>query len=81
MATGWKSRVLWFLLVSASAPVAAQDADRNVREYTFDDHQTFGDLRRPDGELIRTRTRPLRESLIRARTQFIDELLKSAQDL
>lgn len=81
MATGWKSRVLWFVLVSASATAAAQDADPNLREYTFEDDGVFGDLRRPDGELIRARTRPLRESLVRARSQFIQELLESARDL
>jgi hypothetical protein len=40
-----------------------------------------GDLMRPDAEVIRTRRRSGRRSLIDVRSQYVAELLKSVEDL
>jgi hypothetical protein len=49
--------------------------------YDFEDDLVTGDLVRPDGELLNVRRRGGRSSLIRLRTDFVRELLKSVEDL
>lgn len=50
-------------------------------EYNFDDDIVEGDLVRPDGELALARKKGRQSSLIRVRTNFVPELLKSVEDL
>lgn len=72
------------LLVSASISLAhAQDqnADQKVKTYDFSGDTIDGDLLRPDGEVVDTRTFASHSSLIRIRKDFIKEILKSAEDL
>ncbi len=49
--------------------------------YNFDDDLVSGDLVRPDGELLNVRRRGRRSSLIQVREAFIQEMLKSVEDL
>jgi hypothetical protein len=75
-------------LVVIAAPVAAQDAEAappagggDATTYDFEDDLVQGDLVRPDGENLMVRRRGARESLIRIREHFINELLKSVENL
>jgi hypothetical protein len=71
-----------FACIAVPTAVAAADTfDGRVTDYRFDDDQVFGDHPNPDGEVLRVRTRDQRESLVRARTHFIPELLKSVENL
>ena len=83
------------LLVLLAVPVAAQDAagggggdaaasgggGGDTTTYDFEDDLVQGDLVRPDGENLMVRRRGARESLIRIREHFINELLKSVENL
>jgi hypothetical protein len=72
-------------LVVIAAPAAAQDAapagGGDATTYDFEDDLVQGDLVRPDGENLMVRRRGARESLIRIREHFINELLKSVENL
>ena len=50
-------------------------------EYSFDDDVVTGDLVRPDGELTTVRKSGRTKSLIRVRTDFVREMLKSVENL
>ena len=73
-------------LATTAAPAAAQDAAApagggDTTTYDFEDDLVQGDLVRPDGENLMVRRRGARESLIRIREHFINELLKSVENL
>ena len=72
-------------LAVIAAPAAAQDAapagGGDATTYDFEDDLVQGDLVRPDGENLMVRRRGARESLIRVREHFINELLKSVENL
>ena len=74
------------LALSLAAPAAAQDAPApsgggDATTYDFEDDLVQGDLVRPDGENLMVRRRGARESLIKIREHFINELLKSVENL
>jgi hypothetical protein len=58
-----------------------QGADATATTYEFEDDLVKGGGVHPGVEVLHVHRRGARESLVRARTQFIVELLKSAQDL
>jgi hypothetical protein len=60
---------------------SAPQPDGNVTSYEFEDEGVHGDMYRPGIEVLQVRKRDERSSLIRVRTQFIAELLKSAERL
>ena len=60
---------------------AAPQPDGNVTSYEFEDESVHGDMYRPGIEVLQVRKRDERNSLIRVRTQFVAELLKSAERL
>lgn len=60
---------------------AAQDPRGDVTQFDFEDHLVPGDLVSPMGEILSTRRRRPRESLIEIRKNFIAELFKSVEDL
>jgi hypothetical protein len=72
-------------LAMVALPAAAQDAapagGGDATTYDFEDDLVQGDLVRPDGENLMVRRRGARESLIRIREHFINELLKSVENL
>src|SRR5262245_56210403 len=87
-------QLLTLVLVGALAglaiPAAAQDAPApaaggggggDTTTYDFEDDLVQGDLVRPDGENLMVRRRGARESLIKIREHFINELLKSVENL
>jgi hypothetical protein len=81
--------VLVGALALAAAPAVAQDAPApaagggggDTTTYDFEDDLVQGDLVRPDGENLMVRRRGARESLIKIREHFINELLKSVENL
>ena len=75
-------------LAITAVPAAAQDGAApagggggDTTTYDFEDDLVQGDLVRPDGENLMVRRRGARESLIRIREHFINELLKSVENL
>lgn len=70
-----------FTLLVASVASAQPAASADDLEYRFDDDALLGEHLRADGDVIRLRTRPARTLLLRPRTQFIDELNKSVENL
>jgi hypothetical protein len=74
------------LAMFVAAPASAQEAPApagggDATTYDFEDDLVQGDLVRPDGENLMVRRRGARESLIRIREHFINELLKSVENL
>ena len=66
----------------AAAPAAAAPAPGVKRkEYSFDADQIEGELVRPTGEFSSARNFAEHGSLIRIRTDFVPEIVKSAEDL
>lgn len=73
-------------LAMSAASAFAQDApaprgSSEATSYDFEDDLVQGDLVRPDGENLLVRRRGARESLIRVREHFVNELLKSVENL
>jgi predicted secreted Zn-dependent protease len=73
------------LALSLAVPVdtaqAQKKADDKVKTYDFSGDTIDGDLIKPDGEIVDTRSFANHTSLIRIRKDFIKEILKSAEDL
>ena len=79
-----KMLVLFGMLAMVATPALAQKAGgggADATSYDFEDDLVQGDLVRPDGENLMVRRRGARESLIRIREHFINELLKSVENL
>ena len=67
------------LLLAATTSFADEYADST--EYSFDDDVVQGDLVRPDGEMAVVRKKAKQRSLIKVRTNFVPEMLKSVEDI
>lgn len=68
--------------VAPATPAHAQDDKKQkVKTYDFSGDTIDGDLVKPDGEMVDTRSFASHTSLIRIRKDFIREILKSAEDL
>jgi hypothetical protein len=65
---------------AAGAPTTTAPTPR-VRNYDFDADFIDGELVRPEGEFLGARRTVEHGSLIRVRTDFIREIVKSAEDL
>lgn len=78
----------------AAAPSAAPSGETAVKRdgahtvsykqrtnYDFDDEEVQGSLVQPDTDLITGRTKATHESLVRLRTTFQPEMLKSVESL
>src|SRR5215468_8829706 len=60
---------------------ATQPAAQRVKNYDFDADLVEGELVKPEGEFLNARKFAEHGSLIRVRTDFIREIVKSAKDL
>lgn len=73
------------VLASFAGPAAAQPKAKEpkpkVKVYDFSGDTIEGDLIRPEGSSVDVRDFSKHSSLIRIRTNFIDAILKSAEDL
>lgn len=80
------SKLMWALVIVVNmnaTEVEAQDSSGAPAPtaYAFDDDLVHGDVLGPDVEVLHSRRRGARDSLIRAREHFIDRLLASVEDL
>jgi hypothetical protein len=78
--------VLLATFAAVPGPAAAEEPKKNdprgeLTAYRFDDELVTGDGANPNGEVLLIRKRRDRESLVRARTHWVPELLKTAEDL
>jgi hypothetical protein len=70
------------MVFAQAKPAAGGDVQyKSKTVYDFDDDTVEGDLVRPDGEFIDTRKGAKHSSLIKIRTDFIPEMIKSAEDI
>jgi hypothetical protein len=72
---------LWAVPAPAAAEEPRSDKNGELTAYKFDDELVTGDTANPNGEVLHVRKRGKRESLIRARTHWVPELLKTAENL
>jgi hypothetical protein len=72
---------LSFVAPATIAHAQGQDNNQKVKTYDFSGDTIDGDLVKPDGEMVDTRSFANHSSLIRIRKDFIREILKSAEDL
>ena len=73
-------------VVAAGRPAAADDKNKGggnakVKTYDFSADTIEGDLIKPEGTDVNARDFAKHSSLIRIRTNFIPEIIKSAEDL
>lgn len=75
------------LLLAATTPLWAQPAPKPAQappptqRYDFDDDRVDGELVQPDEAAVDGRSRARHESLIRLRSDFVPELMGSADEL
>lgn len=69
------------LALPATVDAQKKGKGKKVKTYDFTGDNIDGDLIKPDGVSIDTRTFASHTSLIRIRKDFIKEILKSAEDL
>lgn len=80
-------KFMWAIVISVSVNVSVAEAQDTGRAsdpstvYAFDDDLVHGDTLGPDVEVLQSRRRGTRGSLIRAREHFVDRLLASVEDL
>jgi len=63
------------------APAAGGGGNGKVKTYDFSGDTIEGDLVKPEGSTVDARDFAKHSSLIRIRTNFIPEIIKSAEDL
>ena len=68
-------------LMSASAFAQKKDEKPKVKVYDFSGDTIEGDLIKPEGEAVDARDITAFSSLIRIRREFIQEIIKAAEDL
>jgi hypothetical protein len=71
---------LWAEPPNASQQAAGR-ANDTLTQYTFDDELVDGDDVSPTLEVLHVRKQRRGDSLVRARTSFVDHLQKSIEDL
>ncbi|HEY0192882.1 MAG TPA: hypothetical protein VGC42_17320 [Kofleriaceae bacterium] len=69
------------VLVAAAGVASADDKQPKTKVYDFSGDTIEGDLVRPEGTTVDARDFAKHSSLIRIRTNFIPEIIKSAEDL
>lgn len=72
---------LSFAIPVGTAQAQGKKDDKKVKTYDFSGDDIDGDLVKPDGDIVDTRSFASHTSLIRIRKDFIKEILKSAEDL
>jgi hypothetical protein len=73
--------VFAFSLVIPSLSIAQKAETPKVKTFDFSGDDIDGELVKPDGEFVDPRKFADHTNLIRIRKDFIDEILKSAEDL
>lgn len=70
-----------FPVFAQKAPVKGDSEYKQKTVYDFDDDVVEGDLVKPDIETVGAAGKVKHSSLIKIRTDFIAEMLKSAEDI
>src|SRR5690242_21844977 len=73
--------VLATVTVASAQPAGKGEAKAKVKVYDFSGDTIEGDLIKPEGSTVDARDFAKHSSLINIRTNFIPEILKSAEDL
>jgi hypothetical protein len=73
--------VFAFSLVIPSVSQAQKEEKPKVKTFDFSGDDIDGELVKPDGEFVDPRKFATHTNLIRIRKDFINEILKSAEDL
>ena len=81
MRRGWFVSLLVMSLTVGFTSIASAQEGGDTTTYDFEDDLVQGDLVRPDGEMLNVRRRGRRASLIRVREHFVNEMLKSVENL
>jgi len=68
-------------LLLAAASVMAQDKRKDVREFNFDEDVLTVEFLKPDLEFVGLVKQEQMASLIEIRKNFVNEIVKSAEDL
>jgi len=68
-------------LLMAVGTSSAQDKRKNVREFNFDEDVLTVEFLKPDLEFVGLVKQEQMASLIEIRKDFVDEIVKSAEDL
>ncbi len=68
-------------LLLAAASAVAQDKRKDVREFNFDEDVLTVEFLKPDLEFVGLVKQEQMASLIQIRKDFVDEIVKSAEDL
>lgn len=68
-------------LLLAAATAMAQDKRKDVREFNFDEDVLTVEFLKPDLEFVGLVKQEQMASLIEIRKDFVDEIVKSAEDL
>ena len=71
---------LFILFLFSSSALFAQE-EQKVREISFEEDLIEGDLMMPDSSNIRIKEMDELSSLIKAREDFVEEMLKSVDEL
>lgn len=66
---------------AAEPPSPGRATQDNMAEYEFGDDQVWGELVSPLGEVLTVRRKRGKDSLVRARGSFVDNLLRTVEDL
>ena len=69
------------ILTFLGAPLFANDASEDYTEYKFEDDVLVGDRLGMDGVQIRVRPRGYEKSLLKIRTHFVFQMLKSVENI
>ena len=78
---GKLSLIVAALCVMSGAAFAAKQEKPKVKVYDFTGDTIEGDLIKPEGEAVDARDITQFSSLIRIRRDFIEEIIKAAEDL
>lgn len=73
--------VLLAIVVGLYATAAFAQTKEDVTEYTFTDKLVEGDLISPDNTVIPVRTGDVSKSLVKVRTHFVPQMLKSVENI
>lgn len=81
MRVGLTAMALGAAVLASSGVALAQDKDKEGYGYEFDDDPLSAGGFGPNDATIRVRPRAARTTLIRPRTSFVPEMLKSVENL
>ena len=78
----WSGVLAVLMLLAFATPVFAQAAgEPEERLFDFEGDTVAADVLKPDASIVDAVTRRERKSLIKLRVDFVDEIVRSAEDI